>query len=254
MKVMRTVPATAIKAEPGVTPKVEPQDSDVDTTKIKAEKNQYQKVDNSTNPPTLINRYLVKRTMTASATQIEVRECLAEKVTSRRMNAKRATYEYFVKWSEYEGTWEPKSHFEKATELIAECDRKLAKQKGITMPAGSPGVTMTTTVAAAPITPGRPERSSKARAVSTMKTWCNTGDQSAQATTTNIDLKRKNTDSDYAEGEYSSQDESFGAMSPSPAKQIKATPPVVQKMVGGIIQRHYQKVSFCFLSTVDRPL
>lgn len=234
VKVMRTVTGP-VKSEPELmmTPKAAP-DADADTAgKIKADKNPYQKVDNSTNPPTLINRYMVKRTMNSSATHIEVRECLAEKVTSRRLNAKRNTYEYFVKWSDFEATWEPKSHFEKAQELITECERKLAKQKAAAT--ASPVVVAQTAAAATPL---RPERSSKARAVSTLKTWCNTGD----AQQAGGDLKRKNTDSDYAEGEYSSQDESFAVGSPSPSKQIKTSPLVVQKAGGGQL-RYYQKVS-----------
>lgn len=208
-----------------------------DTNKpvIKSEKNAYQKVDNSTNPPTLINRYMVKRTMNASATHIEVRECLAEKVTSRRMNPKRNTYEYFVKWSDFESTWEPRSHFEKAQELILECERKLASK-------GKPTVTTTTavqqvaTTAASPAVVNavagggiRPARGSKARAVDTMKQW--TGEGS--------DLKRKNMEIDdgaeTADAD-SSQDEG------SPKKMQKTSPQVVQRVVGGQV-RYYQKVS-----------
>lgn len=199
-----------------------------------SEKNAYQKVDNSTNPPTLINRYMVKRTMNASATHIEVRECLAEKVTSRRMNPKRNMYEYFVKWSDFESTWEPRSHFEKAQELILECERKLASK-------GKPTITPTavqqvTTAAVSPAAVStvagggiRPARGSKARAVDTMKQW--TGEGS--------DLKRKTMEVDdgaeTADAD-SSQDEG------SPKKLQKTSPQVVQRVVGGQV-RYYQKVS-----------
>lgn len=224
-----------------------PQDSDSDP-KIKAEKNPYQKIDNSTNPPTLINRYMVKRTMNTSPTHIEVRECLAEKVTSRRLNSKRSMYEYLVKWSDFDVTWEPASHFQKAQELISELEKKMLKQKS------NFGAAVATSSTASPAssTPGRPERTSKARAVNTLKSWLHTDDKSAAGAAAAGDLKRKNPDSDYAEGEESSQDESFVG-SPSPNKQMKASPQIVQKMTtSGGQTRYFQKVSwFCFLTTVQ---
>lgn len=230
----------------------EPTDSSQDVPKIKAEqKNPYQKVDNSTNPPTLINRYMVKRTMNTSPTHIEVRECLAEKVLSRRMNSKRNTYEYLVKFSDHENSWEPKSHFEKAAELLAECDRKLAKAKGLAAQAQASTATSPVVVlsspaaaaaAAAAVAAGRPARGSKARAVDTLKQWCNTTEGAAAAAQAGGDLKRKITDSDAGEAEESSQDESSFGMSPSPKKLLKTSPQIVQKMVGGTV-RYYQKVN-----------
>ena len=230
MKVVRT----AVKAEPEVTPKSEP---DTEAEK-KAEKNVYQKNDNSA-AAAAPTRYMVKRTMNSSAAHIEVRECVAEKVTSRRLNTKRNTYEYYVKWAEFEGTWEPKSHFEKAPELITECERKLAQQKAAALANASSAV-----AAASPNAAGRPERTSKARAVNTLKSWLNTGEQAGQSalSPSGNDLKRKNTDSEAGE---SSQDESFGAGSPSPNKQLKiasASSQIVQKVVGGQV-RYFQKAA-----------
>lgn len=186
-------------------------------------------------------RYLVKRTMNSTASHIELRECLAEKVTSRRFNGKRNTFEYNVKWVDHEDTWEPAAHFEKsAHELVADCDRKLAKQKSAAAAAaavaGGANVAAVTSSPAAVVNSGRPERSSKARAVNTLRSWCNTEDKSGAASG---ELKRKNTDSDYAEGD-SSQDESMGA-SPSPKKLLK-TPTQAGQKVSPLV-RPYQKVT-----------
>lgn len=199
-------------------------------------------------PPTPIKRYIVKRTMNTTANRIEVRELPAEKITSRRLNPKRNTYEYFVTWAgNFESTWEPKNHFEKALDLIEETDRKLTKQK-LAAAAASSGQQQHPTILNASVSaaasPGRPVRNSKARALDQVKQWCNTGEEKAAA----AELKRKNADSDYAEAEDSSQDESMGgggggAGSPTPRKQMRlsTSPQLVQKVVGGNV-RYYQKV------------
>lgn len=187
--------------------------------------------------PTPLKRYIVKRTMNIIGNRIEVRELAAERVTSRRLNGKKNQYEYMVKWlGSYENTWEPRSHFDKAPELLEECERKLSKPKvvGAPMAAAVPS----------PAEAGRPVRSSKVRAVGQLKQWTNSEEKGAALA---AELKRKITDSDYAEAEDSSQDEGVGG-SPTPRKQFKASPQMAQKVVGGPV-RYYQKVSgdcICF--------
>lgn len=177
--------------------------------------------------PTPLKRSIVKRTMNITGNRIEVRELAAERVTSRRLNSKRNQFEYMVKWlGNFENTWEPKSHFDKAPELLEECERKLNKNK---VPAvGNP-------VAAAAAEVARPVRTSKARAFGQLKQWTHSEEKGAALA---AELKRKITDSDYAEAEDSSQDEGVGG-SPTPRKQFKASPLLSQKPVGGQV-RYYQ--------------
>lgn len=182
----------------------------------------------SLSPVKTIRRSLVKRTMSNSGSG-DVKECFAEKVISRRMNTARNYYEYSVKWCDYPNTWEPRNHFDKAPEILAEFERLLPKPK--------PQPTV-----AVPALASRPVRNSKVRAVDQVKQWCSPGESESAA---NADLKRKNADSDYAEAEDSSQDEAAGS-SPSPRKQIKSTTQVVSRGAGtGGQVRYYQKVS-CF--------
>lgn len=192
-------------------------------------------------PAAAQQRYLVKRTMNSTPTHMEVRECYADRVLSRRMNVKRKMFEYMVKWFDYENTWEPANHFDKAHEMLAECERKLAKQKAAQAAAvaAAGGAASPATNQAAAIA-GIPGGVSVVRTTKAAKPLATTNAAAAAAN----ELKRKNTDSDSTiEAAESSQDESFTSTS-SPSKMMKGNNSVqiISKVVGGQV-KYYQKVS-----------
>lgn len=99
-----------------------------------------------------------------------------EKIMAKRMNPRKRENEYLVKWDAKPQTWEPASHLDTCKDLIENFEVLLAKQKEMrsksqqqVQPA-QPSATSTPT-AVASITPNRPVRFSKEKAINQVKQW-----------------------------------------------------------------------------------
>lgn len=156
--------------------------------------------------------FIGKRTIKTTPSTIEVTDCLVEKIMAKRQNSGTKNEIYLVKWANMDSdqnSWEPLSHLEKCGPLIENLERQL---KGKGMDLNSPDA-------------NRPARNSKVKALDQVKQWCADEDGIGGVAS---ELKRKNTDSDYAGGD-SSQDEALG--SPTPKKQLRIESMSVQQAV-----------------------
>ncbi|KAI4460407.1 chromobox protein [Holotrichia oblita] len=108
------------------------------------------------------------------------REDRFQKIQSRKEDA----YEYLIKWENFpddQNTWEPVAHLESCKQLVDEFDRHLARLKAQkisrgslvqrrphkkTLPEKNSDLILTSTG------PGRPQRTSKQKALNQVKVWC----------------------------------------------------------------------------------
>ncbi|GLV35934.1 Chromator [Carabus blaptoides fortunei] len=133
-------------------------------------------------------------------------ECTVEKILAKRFNPRRKLHEYLIKWDgcpHEQNTWEPPVHLDTCRHLMDAFERNLARQKEAKAaaqaallkqqqqkPAGKqqagPSGMMTTSA-------GRPQRTSKQKALDQVKQWCgNISDRDDE-----LGLKRKaDSDSD----------------------------------------------------------
>lgn len=125
---------------------------------------------------------MINRTDPVSGT---VERAAIDKIMAKRMNPRKKENEYLVKWESKPQTWEPASHLDTCKDLIENFEILLAKQKEMRAKTqlsqqqqGQPSATSTPTVVAQQVatpvavsTPNRPERSSKAKAISQVKQW-----------------------------------------------------------------------------------
>ncbi|KAK9694226.1 Chromo (CHRromatin Organization MOdifier) domain [Popillia japonica] len=111
-------------------------------------------------------------------------EYAVEKIVSKRYNPGKKTHEYLIKWENFpddQNTWEPVIHLESCKQLVDEFDRHLARLKAQkisrgslvqrrphkkTLPEKNPDLILTSTG------PGRPQRTSKQKALNQVKVWC----------------------------------------------------------------------------------
>lgn len=183
-----------------------------------------------------------------------------EKILAKRFNPRRKEQEYLIKWDgliHEENTWEPKSNLDTCPELLETFENQLARQKQqraamqakqeqleaekkatedkVDKPSVSPAAKKVTSTVSSPLnqsadeSPTRLTRSSKAKALDTVRNWCSdsNGESSSK--------KRKSDDSDYdqdpadTDEDEEDSDESFklDAMK-SDAAQTKEPP---KKMV-----------------------
>lgn len=133
-------------------------------------------------------------------------ECTVEKILAKRFNPRRKLHEYLIKWEgcpHEQNTWEPPVHLDTCKHLMDAFERNLARQKEAKAaaqaallkqqqqkPAGKqqPGPSGMMTTSA-----GRPQRTSKQKALDQVKQWCgNISDRDDE-----LGLKRKaDSDSD----------------------------------------------------------
>ncbi|KRT79608.1 hypothetical protein AMK59_7461, partial [Oryctes borbonicus] len=111
-------------------------------------------------------------------------EYAVEKIVSKRYNPGKKTHEYLIKWENFpdeQNTWEPVAHLESCRQLVDEFDRHLARLKAQKISRGSlvqrrphkkslpdknSDLILTSTG------PGRPQRTSKQKALNQVKVWC----------------------------------------------------------------------------------
>ncbi|KAF2903635.1 hypothetical protein ILUMI_02542 [Ignelater luminosus] len=100
-------------------------------------------------------------------------ETTIEKIISRRFNHKKKCMEYLIKWenmNENENTWEPKLHLEKCKSLVEEFDRLFVKPKTPKLQKRVDESHSEQSEAEELV--GRPQRTSKQKALNQVKVWC----------------------------------------------------------------------------------
>lgn len=105
-----------------------------------------------------------------------IEKAAIEKIMAKRMNPRKRENEYLVKWEQKPQTWEPASHLDTCKDLIENFEVLLAKQKEMrsksqqqSQPQTQPIATSTPTPV--PVTPNRPVRFSKEKAINQVKQW-----------------------------------------------------------------------------------
>ncbi|GJQ87785.1 putative chromatin organization modifier domain protein [Trypoxylus dichotomus] len=111
-------------------------------------------------------------------------EYVVEKIVSKRYNPGKKTHEYLIKWENFpeeQNTWEPVAHLDSCRQLVDDFDRHLARLKAQKISRGSlvqrrphkkslpeknSDLILTSTG------PGRPQRTSKQKALNQVKVWC----------------------------------------------------------------------------------
>lgn len=105
-------------------------------------------------------------------------EYVVEKIVSKRYNPRKKTFEYLIKWENFDSsqnTWEPPTHLQSCQNMVQEFEKYLQKQKLEKAKAAMEqkqlekklGKTNVPTV-----TRGRPQRTSKQKALNQVKAWC----------------------------------------------------------------------------------
>lgn len=120
-----------------------------------------------------LKKSLDSRKATRTTKNQTTEEATIERILSRRFNHKKKCMEYFVKWenmNETENTWEPRSHLEKCKTVLEEFDKvfnkpKIDRKKRIEESHSEHSETEETTS-------GRPQRTSKQKALNQVKAWC----------------------------------------------------------------------------------
>lgn len=151
---------------------------------------------------------MINRTDPVSGT---IERAAIDKIMAKRMNPRKKENEYLVKWETKPQTWEPASHLDSCKDLIENFEVLLAKQKEmraktqLSQQQAQPSATSTPTVVAQQTvstqavvasTPNRPERSSKAKAISQVKQW--TGGNKSETDIT-AGKRKAEEDDDYEE-------------------------------------------------------
>ncbi|XP_054260104.1 uncharacterized protein LOC128984764 isoform X3 [Macrosteles quadrilineatus] len=145
----------------------------------------------------------------------EEEEFVVEKIVSRRYNIKKKHYEYLLKWEGYpseQNTWEPAENLGTCQHLLKAFEEALAKQQaakqaGLGKQSSGGGKQETPYRIKPPVVPnkrppptpvttsaGRPQRSSKQKAMDQVKQWC--GSIVKPTDDDGLGLKRKLSESD----------------------------------------------------------
>lgn len=105
-------------------------------------------------------------------------EYVVEKIVSKRYNPRKKTFEYLIKWENFDSnqnTWEPPAHLQSCQNMVQDFEKYLQKQKLEKAKAAIQqkqlekklGKTNVPTM-----TRGRPQRTSKQKALNQVKAWC----------------------------------------------------------------------------------
>ncbi|XP_018320304.1 uncharacterized protein LOC108733589 isoform X2 [Agrilus planipennis] len=120
-------------------------------------------------------RSLKKALRTNANTQEKPEEYVVEKILSKRFNPRRRTFEYFIKWENFDSsqnTWEPASHLDSCKAMVEEFEENLRKQKAAKA-AKAALERKSSFMETFERTPGgRPQRTSKQKALKQVKSWC----------------------------------------------------------------------------------
>lgn len=191
----------------------------------------------------------------------ETEQQTIEKILAKRFNPRRREHEYLIKWENFtheQNTWEPQSNLATCPQLLETFEKQLARQKEQRAAMAAKAAAAEADAAAAknqpkevvthdadglPVSPVRPGRNSKAKAMDQVKQWCADNEEEAQK-------KRKASESEF---EVSATDDDItasggGAGGPPPAKTMRREPTAVTQA----IQRAGQ--SGVRIVPVNRPL
>ncbi|KAJ8966970.1 hypothetical protein NQ314_003193 [Rhamnusium bicolor] len=189
----------------------------------------------------------------------EKREYVVERIVAKRFNPKRKTWEYQIKWENFsseENTWEPISNLNHCKQMVEEFEEQLkklkaekakqqaagnlAKGRGRTIK-GQGLSTPSSSSFSSDSTPGRPQRTSKQKALNQVKAWCgnisDADEGSAKRPFEDVDsddsFEKKMKYEDYSE------DDSDVEMKPkTPLRKIVPKPPTVQLIKNGVGRVH----------------
>lgn len=103
---------------------------------------------------------------------------MVEKIVSKRYNPRKKTFEYLIKWENFDSsqnTWEPPAHLQSCQNMVQDFEKYLQKQKLEKAKAAIQQKQLEkkmgkTNVPA--LTRGRPQRTSKQKALNQVKAWC----------------------------------------------------------------------------------
>lgn len=201
--------------------------------------------------PVLLNKNVnrVAQKTVANSDGNETEEQIVEKILAKRFNPRRREHEYLIKWEHFtheQNTWEPQSHLASCPQLLDTFEKQLARQKeqraalAAKQAAAEAEVTVvaqqlqeqqqaaTQSSGSESLSPIRPARSSKAKAMDQVKQWCADNEEEAnKQNKLSGGIKRKVDDSEY-ENEESEDD----SVQPA-AKLMKrdASPAVTQALL-----------------------
>lgn len=170
----------------------------------------------------------------------ETEQQTIEKILAKRFNPRRREHEYLIKWENFtheQNTWEPQSHLSTCAQLLETFEKQLARQKeqraalaakaaAAEAEAAQKAQQQQQPVAAThdadglPVSPVRPGRSSKAKAMDQVKQWCADNEEEAQK-------KRKASDGEY---DPNATDEDITLVGP-PAKAVRRESPAVVQAI-----------------------
>ena len=136
----------------------------------------------------------------------DTEEHTIEKILAKRFNPRRREHEYLVKWENIShelNTWEPHSHITSCPQLLDNFEKQLARQKEqraaqlakqqAAAAAEAAEASQNEKALNDSISPVRPQRNSKAKAMDNVKQWCADNAEAANEAA----KKRKSEDSDY---------------------------------------------------------
>lgn len=183
--------------------------------------------------PVLLNKGIARSAIRTipNTNESETEEKTIEKILAKRFNPRKKEHEYLVKWDNYsheDNTWEPHSHLKNCAQLLDTFEKQLARQKEqrALMAARQAAIQSEQqekpdiisppppVLPPDPISPNRPQRSSKARAMDNVRQWCADNEEMAAS-------KRKPDDSDYEQMPESEEDEPSPMPIAPPAKIAK---------------------------------
>lgn len=116
--------------------------------------------------------------MRTNSTKDGKEEYVVEKIMSKRYNPRRKTFEYLIKWENFpasDNTWEPAAHLDSCKAMLEEFEAQLQKQKlekAKKAAAEQKEQKKIVKPFIASTSRGRPQRTSKQKALNQVKAWC----------------------------------------------------------------------------------
>lgn len=187
---------------------------------------------NKTSPPIRAPIKPVSRIAKRTSADNTLDEETVEKILAKRFNPRKKQYEYLVKWENYthdQNTWEQLPHFDQCKHLLEHFEEQLARQKEQRAKfqqvnqnnAKTP--TPVKSIANTTISPSRPTRNSKSKAIDQVKQWCAADEESGGITITSMKRKMQSS-ADEEDDMTDDPDDDFGN---NLAKKIKTDNPAV---------------------------
>lgn len=167
----------------------------------------------------------------------ETEQQTIEKILAKRFNPRRREHEYLIKWENFtheQNTWEPQSNLATCPQLLETFEKQLARQKEQRAALAAKAAAAEAEAAAKaeqkevathdadglPVSPVRPGRNSKSKAMDQVKQWCADNEEEAQK-------KRKVSEGDF---DVNAADEDLGLGAP-PAKTVRREPPAAPQAI-----------------------